>query len=94
MAEPEREELTWQELGEGTRTLAEMVHASGYEPDVILAIARGGLLVAGAMGYALGRQERLHGQRRVLHRARTSASSCRSCCRRCPTRASSRSAAC
>src|SRR5215213_6189000 len=26
----EREQLTWQELGEGTRELAEMVHASGY----------------------------------------------------------------
>jgi len=54
MTEPAREELSWQDLGEGTRTLAEMVHASGYAPDVILAIARGGLLVAGAMGYALG----------------------------------------
>jgi hypoxanthine phosphoribosyltransferase len=50
----EREELTWEELGEGTRALAEMVHASGYEPDIVLAIARGGLLVAGALGYALG----------------------------------------
>ena len=50
----EREELTWQELGDGTRALAEMVHASGYEPDIVLAIARGGLLVAGALGYALG----------------------------------------
>ena len=54
MAEPEHEQLSWQELGDGTRALAEMVHASGYAPDVILAIARGGLLVAGAMGYALG----------------------------------------
>ena len=50
----EKEQLTWQELGDGTRALAEKVHASGYEPDMILAIARGGLLVAGAMGYALG----------------------------------------
>ena len=30
------------------------MHESGYEPDMVLAIARGGLLVAGAMGYALG----------------------------------------
>ena len=50
----EKEQLTWKELGEGSRALAEMVHASGYEPDMVLAIARGGLLVAGAMGYALG----------------------------------------
>jgi hypoxanthine phosphoribosyltransferase len=49
-----RERLAWQELGDGTRALAEMVHASGYEPDMVLAIARGGLLVAGALGYALG----------------------------------------
>ena len=56
MADPgaEREQLTWQELGDGTRALAEMVHASGYAPDMVLAIARGGLLVAGAIGYALG----------------------------------------
>ena len=50
----EKEQLTWKELGEGSRALAEMVHASGYEPDMVLAIARGGLLVAGALGYALG----------------------------------------
>ena len=31
-----------------------MVHADGYRPDMILAIARGGLLVAGALSYALG----------------------------------------
>jgi uncharacterized protein len=50
----EREVMTWDELGEGARDLAERIHADGYEPDVILAIARGGLLVAGALGYALG----------------------------------------
>ena len=50
----EREVMTWEDLGEGARDLAERIHADGYEPDVILAIARGGLLVAGALGYALG----------------------------------------
>ena len=50
----EREVMTWEDLGEGARRLAEMVHADGYEPDIILAIARGGLLVAGALSYALG----------------------------------------
>jgi hypoxanthine phosphoribosyltransferase len=30
------------------------MHGDGFKPDVILAIARGGLLVAGALGYALG----------------------------------------
>ena len=50
----ERELMTWDDLGTGARELAERIHADGYEPDVILAIARGGLLLAGALGYALG----------------------------------------
>ncbi len=49
----EREILTWEVFGEASRELARKVHDSGYEPDIILAIARGGLLVAGALGYAL-----------------------------------------
>ena len=51
---PERELMTWDDLGSGARELAERVNADGYQPDVILAIARGGLLVAGALAYALG----------------------------------------
>jgi hypothetical protein len=50
----EREIMTWQDLGDGARELAEMVHRDGYRPDIILAIARGGLPVAGALSYALG----------------------------------------
>ena len=50
----EREIMTWDDLGDGTRALAEAIHDDGYEPDMVLAIARGGLLVAGALGYALG----------------------------------------
>jgi uncharacterized protein len=50
----EREVMAWDDLGEGTRELAERIDADGYVPDVILAIARGGLLVAGALSYALG----------------------------------------
>jgi hypoxanthine phosphoribosyltransferase len=46
--------MTWQDLGDGARELAEAVHRDGYRPDMILAIARGGLLVAGALSYALG----------------------------------------
>ncbi len=34
--------------------LAEAVADDGYHPDLILGIARGGLLVCGALGYALG----------------------------------------
>jgi uncharacterized protein len=48
-----REILTWELFGTASRELATMVAESGYEPDIILAIARGGLLPAGALGYAL-----------------------------------------
>jgi hypoxanthine phosphoribosyltransferase len=50
----DHEILTWQEFGAGARELAQLVHDDGFDPGVILAIARGGLPVAGAMGYALG----------------------------------------
>jgi uncharacterized protein len=53
-AEPQRELMSWQDLGDGARELAELVHRDGYKPDIVLAIARGGLLVGGAIGYALG----------------------------------------
>jgi hypoxanthine phosphoribosyltransferase len=46
--------MTWEDLGRGTRELATAVHADGFVPDLVLGIARGGLLVAGALGYALG----------------------------------------
>jgi uncharacterized protein len=49
----EREVMSWHDLGAGTRALAEEIHADGYRPDMILAVARGGLLLAGALGYAL-----------------------------------------
>ena len=45
--------MTWDHLGEGARELAQSIHADGYRPDIVLAIARGGLLVAGALAYAL-----------------------------------------
>lgn len=54
MSDIEREIMTWDDLGAGSRALAEQVHADGWQPDIVLAIARGGLLVAAAVGYALG----------------------------------------
>ncbi len=48
-----RETLTWETFGEAARELARSIGESGFRPDVILAIARGGLFVAGALGYAL-----------------------------------------
>ncbi len=45
--------MSWDDLGDGTRALAEQIHEDGYAPDMILGIARGGLLVSGALAYAL-----------------------------------------
>ena len=47
------EVLTWAEFGRATRVIAEQVVDSGFRPDIVLAIARGGLTVAGALAYAL-----------------------------------------
>jgi hypoxanthine phosphoribosyltransferase len=49
----EREVLTWEGYGKAARELAQMVADSGFRPDLILAIARGGLFPAGSLGYAL-----------------------------------------
>ncbi|MGI9597361.1 MAG: phosphoribosyltransferase [Acidimicrobiales bacterium] len=49
----EREVLTWEGYGKAARELAGMVAESGFRPDLILAIARGGLFPAGSLGYAL-----------------------------------------
>ena len=48
-----REEMDWALYGRGVRELAQMVADDGYRPDMILAIARGGLFCAGSLGYAL-----------------------------------------
>jgi hypoxanthine phosphoribosyltransferase len=53
MAAGERVILEWDEFGEASRELATMVHSSGFRPDVVVAIARGGLLLAGSIAYAL-----------------------------------------
>ena len=49
----EREVLDWTSYGIAARELAQIVADDGYRPDIILAIARGGLFVAGSLGYAL-----------------------------------------
>lgn len=50
----ERERLSYEQFGIAVRELAQTIKDSGYEPDIILSIARGGLLIGGALGYALG----------------------------------------
>ena len=49
----ERETLDWASYGTAIRDLAAMVADDGYRPEMILAIARGGLFAAGSLGYAL-----------------------------------------
>jgi hypoxanthine phosphoribosyltransferase len=49
----DREVLTWGTFGAASRGLAQTVADDGYEPTLLLTIARGGLLPAGTIGYAL-----------------------------------------
>ncbi len=49
----ERETLDWATYGVAIAELAQQVADSGFRPDMILAIARGGLFAAGSLGYAL-----------------------------------------
>ena len=49
----EREVLDWDGYGAASRALAQIVADDDYQPDIILAIARGGLFVAVSLGYAL-----------------------------------------
>lgn len=53
---PERdlEVLTWPMFGMATRELAGEIVRSGFHPDLVLSIARGGLTVGGALAYAIG----------------------------------------
>ncbi|MCU1559638.1 phosphoribosyltransferase [Mycetocola sp.] len=51
---PEREVLDWEEFGRASRELAVKVVESAFRPDIVVAVARGGLLLAGSVAYALG----------------------------------------
>ncbi len=51
-----REVLTWQRFGTASRELAQQVADSGFDAEIVLAIARGGMVPAGAMTYALGKK--------------------------------------
>lgn len=50
---PDREVLTWDGFGSAVRDLATGIAESGWLPDVVVAVARGGLNPAGAIAYAL-----------------------------------------
>jgi hypoxanthine phosphoribosyltransferase len=48
-----RERLSWEQFGVASRKLAQDIADDGFQPDLILGIARGGLFAAGALSYAL-----------------------------------------
>ena len=49
----EREVLTWERYGVAAVELGEQVRGSGFAPDIVLGIARGGLVPAASLAYAL-----------------------------------------
>ena len=49
----DREILTYELFGVAARELAQRIADDGFRPDAIVGIARGGLTLAGALGYAL-----------------------------------------
>ncbi|MYM19666.1 phosphoribosyltransferase [Brevibacterium sp. 5221] len=49
-----KEILTWDDFGRSARELAQTIADDPFEPEIVIAIARGGLLPAGALSYALG----------------------------------------
>jgi hypoxanthine phosphoribosyltransferase len=49
----EREVLTWDLYGKAIRELAQTVADSGFVPDIVLGVARGGLIPSGSLSYAL-----------------------------------------
>ena len=49
-----RERLTYDDFGRATRELAQQICDSGFAPDIVLSIARGGFFLGAGLGYALG----------------------------------------
>lgn len=49
-----KEILTWEGFGKAQAELAQTIVNDDFTPDVIIAIARGGLLPAGALSYSMG----------------------------------------
>lgn len=50
----QKEVLTWEGFGAANRELAQTIADSGFDPEIIIAVARGGLVPAGALSYSLG----------------------------------------
>ena len=50
---PDRESLSWTDFGVSVRDVARQVVDSGYVPDIVVSIARGGMAFGMGLGYAL-----------------------------------------
>jgi hypoxanthine phosphoribosyltransferase len=50
----EHEVLTWAQYGDAARQLSRRVRDSDFSPDIVLGIARGGLVLASSLAYGLG----------------------------------------
>lgn len=50
----QREVLTWDGFGDATRELSRTIARDGFAPEIVVAVARGGLLPGGAIAYGLG----------------------------------------
>ena len=49
-----KEILTWEIFGDATDELATQIHHSGFDPEILIAVARGGMIPGGALTYSLG----------------------------------------
>jgi hypothetical protein len=49
-----REVMTYEDFGRATRELAHRICETGFAPDIVLSIARGGFFLGAGLGYALG----------------------------------------
>ncbi|MFM6849869.1 MAG: phosphoribosyltransferase [Terrabacter sp.] len=50
----DKEVLTWEGFGTAVRELATLVADSSFRPEILVAVARGGLIPGGGLSYALG----------------------------------------
>ena len=78
----EHEVLTYEGFGGAVRDLAQAIHDSGYEPDWLVAIARGGLMI-GARSRTRSGTRTSRRSTSSSTRASTNGSTFRSSCRPC-----------
>mgnify|MGYP000927615541 FL=1 len=50
----DKEILTWNDFAVMSRELAQKIADSGFNPEVLIGVARGGMIPAGALTYSLG----------------------------------------